>query len=155
MQRRWLTTAWECSPSARTAPISASRRPTPTGARSIVPSDGFPFKGTARFRELEHAGGQGDDPSIETRYTARPRLDWAPTWAMSIPKSPRVSTGGQSPGYTRRGGLYEVTFHDYHDTSGGLYSFQKLDAEVIQHIPLLRETWVLAGASQSGDHAER
>jgi hemolysin activation/secretion protein len=38
-----------------------------------------------------------------------------------------------------------VTFHDYRNTGGGLYSFQKLDAEVVQHIPLLRETWVLSG----------
>ena len=63
---------------------------------------------------------------------------------MYIQTFPQVSIGEESPGYTRRGGLYEATFHDYRDTNGGLYSFQKLEGEVIQHVPLLRETWVLA-----------
>ena len=50
----------------------------------------------------------------------------------------------QSPGYTRRGGLYKATFNDYRNNKGGTYSFQRLDADLIQHLPLLRETWVLA-----------
>ncbi|MEO8370940.1 MAG: hypothetical protein ABI806_17285 [Candidatus Solibacter sp.] len=55
----------------------------------------------------------------------------------------------KAPGYTRSGGLYEVTFHDYHQAGGAwIYSFQKLNAEIIQHLPLLRETWVLAGRAR-------
>ena len=48
-----------------------------------------------------------------------------------------------SPGYARRGGLYEVTYHNYadrHDT----YSFDRLDGEIVQHIPILRENWVIS-----------
>src|SRR4051794_14100014 len=50
-----------------------------------------------------------------------------------------------SPAYTRSGGLYRVDWSDYHDMkSGGRYSFRRLDAEVDQFVPLLRENWVIA-----------
>jgi outer membrane translocation and assembly module TamA len=44
--------------------------------------------------------------------------------------------------------LYQATLHDYRSGTGGAYSFQRLDGEAIQHIPLLRETWVLAGRAR-------
>ena len=45
--------------------------------------------------------------------------------------------------YTRRGGLYRVARHHYADQDG-VYSFDRLDAELVQHIPILRETWVVS-----------
>ena len=45
--------------------------------------------------------------------------------------------------YARRGGLYRVAHHYYGDRDG-TYSFGRLDAEVVQHIPILRENWVLS-----------
>ena len=50
----------------------------------------------------------------------------------------------QSPGYTRRGGLYRVEWNDYREREDGRYSFRRMDAEVNQFIPLLRENWVIA-----------
>jgi AAA family ATP:ADP antiporter len=49
-----------------------------------------------------------------------------------------------SPQYTRRGGRYRVDWSDYRQTSGDGYSFRRLDAEVDQFVPLLRENWVIA-----------
>ncbi len=48
-----------------------------------------------------------------------------------------------SPGYSRTGGYYGVTLHDYANTNGDL-DFNRLDGEVIQHFPILRETWVFS-----------
>jgi hypothetical protein len=48
-----------------------------------------------------------------------------------------------SPGYSRKGGFYGATFTNYADRDN-VYSFQRLDGELIQHLPLLRETWVLS-----------
>ena len=48
-----------------------------------------------------------------------------------------------SPGYSRRGGFYGVTFHDYHD-GDDQFGFQMLSYEAIQHVPILREAWVLS-----------
>jgi len=102
------------------------------------------LKGNLGYERWELLQGKGAAPSIETRHTARsaPGLGADPSYVHS-----QVSAGidwRRSPGYTRNGGLYEVAVHDYHNTNGGAYSFRKLTGEVIQHVPLLRETWVLA-----------
>jgi hypothetical protein len=114
------------------------------GKAEFRPVRWLPVRGVLAFEQWNTLQGEGADPSIETAHTPQtaPGLGADPSFIHS-----KVSAGidwRQSPGYTRRGGLYEVTFHDYHNTNGGLYSFQKLDGELIQHIPLLRETWVLA-----------
>ena len=36
-----------------------------------------------------------------------------------------------------------MTYHAYADR-GDTYSFDRVDAELVQHIPILRETWVLS-----------
>ena len=48
-----------------------------------------------------------------------------------------------SAGYSRRGGIYMVTAHDYTDRDKA-FGFQQLDYDVTQHIPILREAWVLS-----------
>jgi outer membrane protein assembly factor BamA len=48
-----------------------------------------------------------------------------------------------APDYARRGGFYGVTFHDYADTDSE-FGFERIEYEAIQHIPILRETWVLS-----------
>ena len=45
--------------------------------------------------------------------------------------------------YARHGGFYEIAHHRYVDLDEA-YSFERLDAEVVQHVPILRETWVLS-----------
>ena len=45
--------------------------------------------------------------------------------------------------YARRGGLYQLTHHHYADR-GTTYSFSRVDAEAVQHIPILRENWVIS-----------
>ena len=108
------------------------------------PLSWMPIKGSVGFEHWNTLEGQGSDPSIETRYTSEtaPGLSANPSYVHS-----QLGVGidwRQSPGYTRRGGLYQAIIHDYHNTNGGTYSFQQLDVDVIQHFPLLRETWVLA-----------
>lgn len=48
-----------------------------------------------------------------------------------------------SPGYSRRGGYYGATVHNYVNTNGR-FDFNRVDGEAIQHIPILRETWVVS-----------
>ena len=45
--------------------------------------------------------------------------------------------------YARRGGQYLIARHHYDDRDG-TYSFDRLDAEIVQHVPILRENWVLS-----------
>jgi hypothetical protein len=104
----------------------------------------LPVKGAVAFEQWNMLSGKGSFPSIEAQYTP----ETAPGLGADVGYvHSRVSAGidwRQSPGYSRKGGLYEATLHDYHNTGGGAYSFQRLDGEVIQYLPLLRETWVLA-----------
>jgi outer membrane protein assembly factor BamA len=48
-----------------------------------------------------------------------------------------------APGYARRGGFYAVTAHDYTDRNDE-FGFERLDAEIIQHVPILREAWTIS-----------
>ena len=48
-----------------------------------------------------------------------------------------------SAGYARRGGLYALTYDAFGDQDGA-YSFELLQAEIIQHLPILRENWVFS-----------
>jgi hypothetical protein len=108
----------------------------------------FPIKGKVAYEQWDTKPGQGSNPSIETIFNSKtaPGLGSDPRYIHST-----FSTGfdwRQSPGYTRRGGLYEAALHDFHNMDGGPYSFQKLDLTAIQHVPLLRETWVLAARAK-------
>jgi outer membrane translocation and assembly module TamA len=48
-----------------------------------------------------------------------------------------------SPGYSRKGGYYGVTLANFKDVDDA-FSFKRLDGELIQHLPLLRENWVIS-----------
>jgi hypothetical protein len=78
--------------------------------------------------ELIDAPGLGEDPTyLVTRAFAE--YDWR-----------------TSPGYTDRGGLYRVEWSDYSQSNDTLrdYSFRRLDADIRQHIPLMRANQVIA-----------
>lgn len=45
--------------------------------------------------------------------------------------------------YARRGSFLQVAHHRYADQAGD-YSFNRLDTEAVQHIPILRENWVIS-----------
>jgi hypothetical protein len=48
-----------------------------------------------------------------------------------------------SPGYARHGSFLGAEYHNYADRADAV-SFERVDAEAIQHIPILRENWVLS-----------
>lgn len=87
--------------------------------------------------------GFGTFPSVETVYTPAtlPGLGSTTTYLRS-----RGTVGFDwrtSPGYSRRGGFYGVTVQDYND-SDKAFGFDQVDYEAIQHIPILREAWVIS-----------
>lgn len=87
--------------------------------------------------------GQGSFPSVETvfRPATLPGVGTRTTYLHS------QGTAGidwrTSPGYTRRGGFYGVTLHDYNDKDEQ-FGFRQVDYEAIQHVPILREAWVIS-----------
>ena len=71
------------------------------------------------------APGAGANPDY-IHTTASAAFDWRP-----------------AADYARRGGLYQIARHHYADRDN-TYSFDRLDAEIVQHVPILRENWVLS-----------
>jgi hypothetical protein len=49
-----------------------------------------------------------------------------------------------SPGYSTRGGFHRVTWSYYIEAQDRPFSFQRLEYEGVQLVPILREQWVLA-----------
>ena len=45
--------------------------------------------------------------------------------------------------YARHGSLFQLTHHHYADRDA-TYSFSRVDVEAVQHIPILRENWVVS-----------
>ena len=87
--------------------------------------------------------GHGSEPSIEESYDAStaPGLGLSPGYVHSSVSG--AIDWRPAAGYARRGGNYGATYHRF-DRSGG-YAFKRLDLDVVQHLPLLRETYVLSG----------
>jgi hypothetical protein len=101
------------------------------------------LRGGLELSQWKLRPAEGDFPSVETVYTPAtlPGLQAETTYLHS------QGTAGldwrTSPGYTRRGGFYGVTVHNYADKDEQ-FGFREVDYEAIQHIPILREAWVIS-----------
>jgi hypothetical protein len=113
--------------------------------------------GGAAYEAFQEQAGTGILRPIRERFTAAeaPNLDEDPTFA-------KLSTGAallwlDTPGYSRHGGYLRATYDEYvrQDEPG---SFGKTRTEIVQHVPILRETWVLSFRARHdavvGDTAE-
>ena len=80
-------------------------------------------------------------PSRRSTPATLPGLGASPTY-LHVQGSAAVDwrTG---PGYTRRGGVYGITVHDFVDHDSD-FSFRQVDYDAVQHIPVLRDAWVLS-----------
>jgi hypothetical protein len=120
------------------------RQPYATGTLTVRPTRRlFLLRGSLELSQWSQHPGEGSFPSVDTVYTPEtlPGVGTSTTYVHSqgtVGFDSRASTG-----YSRRGGFYGVTMHDYTDRDGKL-GFRQLDYEVIQHIPILRETWVIS-----------
>ena len=103
----------------------------------------FTLVGGGEYSRWDQGEGSGSFPSVEEVYTPEtlPGLDAEVTYLHTLGTVGFDSR--TSPGYTRTGGFYGITFHDYHDGDDA-YSFRQVDYEAIQHIPILRDAWVLS-----------
>ena len=101
------------------------------------------LRGGVELSQWSLRPGEGTFPSVETVYSAQtlPGLGTTTTYLHS------QGTVGfdwrTSPGYSRRGGFYGVTLHDYTDRDER-FGFREIDYEAIQHVPILREAWAIS-----------
>jgi hypothetical protein len=110
---------------------------------AVRPNQWTRVQGELAYEDYETDDGRGHDPSIETIYTPEtaPGLFADPTYVRA--EATAAIDWRTSPGYTRKGGSYGLTLAHFADVDE-TYSFTRLDGEVIQHLPVLRETWVIS-----------
>lgn len=87
--------------------------------------------------------GRGAHTPVEDAFTpgAVPGIAAEPTYVHLS-----ASAGADSrpaPGYARRGGRYGVTYHAWRDRAE-TFSFNLVEADVVQHLPLLRENVIIS-----------
>jgi hypothetical protein len=103
----------------------------------------FMVRGGFEAARWDLKSGKGTAPSLDEIYTpaSLPGLGATTTYLHT-----QATVGFDwrtSSGYSRRGGFYGVTGHDYTDRDDAL-GFREVDYEAIQHVPILRESWVLS-----------
>jgi len=103
----------------------------------------FMVRGGFEASRWDLKSGLGTAPSVDDVYTPEslPGLGARTTFLhtqATVGFDSRASSG-----YARRGGFYGVTGHDYSDRNDQL-GFRQVDYEAIQHIPVLRESWVVS-----------
>jgi hypothetical protein len=99
--------------------------------------------GGVDYSQWDQRPGEGTAPSVEEVYTVEtlPGLGAKVTYLHA--QGTVAADWRTSSGYSRRGGYYGATIHDYADVDD-LYGFQQVDYEAIQHVPLFRDAWVLS-----------
>jgi hypothetical protein len=109
---------------------------------TLKPVPWYRLGGGIGWRHVEDRSGVGNRPSIETVYT--------PFTAPGLASDTRYAHANvftaidwrESPGYTRRGGLYSITLNEFRD-GDERFGFQRIDIELSQFVPILKEQWVL------------
>jgi hypothetical protein len=97
----------------------------------------------AEASQWKQQAGSGSAPSVEEVYT--------PATLQGLGSSPvylHTNAGvgldwRPAAGYARHGGAYTIAFHDFRDKDGE-FGFRRTDYEATQHIPILRDAWVIS-----------
>ena len=77
---------------------------------------------------------------------------FTPATAPLLGQNPRYARGEvsataywlQSPGYSRTGGLYRFAYEEFNPLQGDGGTFGFARTEIVQHLPIMRETWVVS-----------
>ena len=104
----------------------------------------FVLGGGIDYSQWDQGPGDGSAPSVEEVYTpdTLPGLGASPTY-LHVQGGAAFDWRRPGAGYARSGGAYGVTLHDFVDTDGE-FGFRRVDYDAVQHIPILRDAWVLS-----------
>jgi hypothetical protein len=99
--------------------------------------------GEAAYDDYTTKSGKGSAPSIETIYNESntPGLLADPAFLRTAGTA--AIDWRPAAGYARKGGYYGVTLTNYADRDD-IYSFKQMEGLIVQHLPILRENWVIS-----------
>jgi len=113
------------------------------GSATFKPVRWYSIGAGVAWQIVEDEAGLGTQPSIETRYSAQTAPGLFTESRYLHVSAVTAIDWRESRGYTRRGGLYSIGLNQYRDQDERL-GFHRVDAELQQHVPILKEHWVLA-----------
>jgi hypothetical protein len=113
------------------------------GAATLRPVPYVVLEGAASLEGFNQQDPQGDFPAVGAIYTpeSAPGVDADVTYFHSTGLA-GIDTR-PAAGYARSGGFYGLFWHNYLDVDD-VYSFDRVDVDLVQHVPVMRETWVLS-----------
>jgi hypothetical protein len=114
-----------------------------SGSAQFKPTPWTRLEGEVGYEAYTTDPGHGSKPSIETKYDALTAPGLFEDIAFVRSEARAAIDYRTAPGYSRRGGSYEIGLVSYADPDR-TYSFERLDGELIQHLPILRENWVIS-----------
>lgn len=120
------------------------QQPYASAQLQVRPTRGpFVVGGGLEYSKWDQGPGGGTVPSVDEEYTPEelPGLGASPVY-LQVHGSAGLDWR-MSPGYARRGGAYGVTVRDFVNHNGD-FSFTRVDYDVVQHVPILRDAWVLS-----------
>ena len=104
----------------------------------------FTIGGSVQYHDITTSGGR-TSPSIDDVFTP------ADTPGLEVSDFSYINSTARAafdwrrrPGYTGSGGLIRAQFDDFRERDNDRSSFQMLEGEVVQLIPILRANWVIA-----------
>ena len=114
-----------------------------SGGVEFRPTSWTRVNGEVGYDDYETLGGKGRHPSIETTYNAFDTPGLFANVSFARVKAMAAIDSRVSPGYARTGGFYGATLESFSDIND-TYKFQKVTTEAVQHVPILRQNWVLS-----------
>ncbi len=97
--------------------------------------------GSAGYARVEQAVAPGS--AFAQRYLRQPLPGLGATIDYLHSQGGVAFDWRPAAGYARRGGAYGVTLSRFDDWRGP-YSFRQVDYDVVQHLPVFRDAWVLS-----------
>jgi hypothetical protein len=121
------------------------------GAAAVRPFKWLGLRFEGGYDDYTQKPGLGRAPSIEEVYTPEtaPLLGDDPLYLRG--EASATAYWLQSPAYSRGGGLYRVAYEEFNPIRGDGGTFGFLRTTLVQHVPIMRETWVvsLRGGTES------
>jgi hypothetical protein len=110
---------------------------------TLRPSRFLRFTADAAYEDYQIQDPTGGQTAVDDVFTPEtaPALDSDPAYIRTSASAAFDTRPGID--YARRGGLYQVGLHRYTDTDD-VHTFTRLDTDLVQHFPILRETWVVS-----------
>jgi hypothetical protein len=114
-----------------------------TALAEVRPGGWTRLNAEVSYDDYTTKSGRGRAPSIETIYTASDTPGLLADPAFLRTEGTAAIDWRPAAGYARKGGYYGVTFASFTDRDD-IYSFRRMDGEIVQHLPILRENWVIS-----------